>query len=178
MCNLQLPLFFSLCSLFQAPTTIADISVIHSAETETTGLAFSPPFTLHGLTNCDVLFHGTIAALVNDTVGTLLAHSYKHPNTFIGAIFGTGTNGAYVEATRSIKTMPTSTTEEMIVNIEWGNFDKDKRFLPVTPFDNKLDRESIVSFVGVLEPSIFRSYVLLCTSVECLLMSFHCNSIL
>ncbi|KAF9541083.1 glucokinase [Mortierella hygrophila] len=100
-----------------------------------------------------------VAALVNDTVGTLLAHSYKYPNTFIGAIFGTGTNGAYVEATRSIKTMPTPTAKEMIINIEWGNFDKDKRFLPVTPFDNKLDRESINPGVHVFEKMISGMYL-------------------
>ncbi|KAF9332362.1 glucokinase [Linnemannia elongata] len=100
-----------------------------------------------------------VAALVNDTVGTLLAHSYKHPNTFIGAIFGTGTNGAYVEATRSIKTMSHPTAKEMIVNIEWGNFDKDKRVLPVTPFDNKLDRESINPGVHVFEKMISGMYL-------------------
>lgn len=41
-----------------------------------------------------------VAALVNDTVGTLMARSYASPGktgTLIGAIFGTGTNGAYVE---------------------------------------------------------------------------------
>ncbi|KAF9148892.1 glucokinase [Linnemannia schmuckeri] len=100
-----------------------------------------------------------VAALVNDTVGTLLAHSYKHPNTFIGAIFGTGTNGAYVEDTRSIKTMSTPTADEMIINIEWGNFDKDKRFLPVTIFDNKLDRESINPGVHVFEKMISGMYL-------------------
>ncbi|KAF9907065.1 glucokinase [Linnemannia zychae] len=100
-----------------------------------------------------------VAALVNDTVGTLLAHSYKHPNTFIGAIFGTGTNGAYVEDTRSIKTMVTPTSDEMIINIEWGNFDKDKTVLPVTIFDNKLDRESINPGVHVFEKMISGMYL-------------------
>lgn len=85
-----------------------------------------------------------IAALVNDTVGTLLAHSYTHPNTFVGAIFGTGTNGAYVEDACNIHSV-SSDAKEMLVNIEWGNFDKDKEFLPLTIHDNKLDRESIVS---------------------------------
>ncbi|KAG0292654.1 glucokinase [Linnemannia gamsii] len=100
-----------------------------------------------------------VAALVNDTVGTLLAHSYKHPNTFIGAIFGTGTNGAYVEDTRGIKSMKNPTTDEMIINIEWGNYDKDKRFLPVTLFDNKLDRESINPGVHVFEKMISGMYL-------------------
>ncbi|KAG0263481.1 glucokinase, partial [Linnemannia exigua] len=105
----------------------------------------------------DVNVH--VAALVNDTVGTLLAHSYKHPNTFIGAIFGTGTNGAYVEDTRNIKTMATPTSDEMIINIEWGNFDKDKTVLPVTLFDNKLDRESINPGVHVFEKMISGMYL-------------------
>jgi len=86
-------------------------------------------------------------------VGTLLAHSYKNPNTFIGAIFGTGTNGAYVEDTKNIKTLTDSKEQEMIVNIEWGNFDKEKTVLPVTIHDNKLDRESIVRGIRTLEMS-------------------------
>merc|ERR1712000_108885 len=47
-----------------------------------------------------------VAALVNDTVGTLMARSYTstgaHRST-LGAIFGTGTNGAYIEKTSNIK---------------------------------------------------------------------------
>ncbi|KAF9901344.1 glucokinase [Lobosporangium transversale] len=99
-----------------------------------------------------------VAALVNDTVGTLLAHSYINPGTYIGAIFGTGTNGAYVEKTHNIKTM-TSDASEMIINIEWGNFDKEKAFLPVTIFDNKLDRESINPGVHVFEKMISGMYL-------------------
>lgn len=30
--------------------------------------------------------------IVNDTVGTLMAHAYRDPSTFMGIIFGTGTN--------------------------------------------------------------------------------------
>ncbi|KAI8598804.1 hypothetical protein EDD21DRAFT_381484 [Dissophora ornata] len=99
-----------------------------------------------------------VAALVNDTVGTLLAHSYSHPNTYLGAIFGTGTNGAYVEHTRNIKKMPTD-ADEMIINIEWGNFDQEKTSLPVTIFDNKLDRESINPGVHVFEKMISGMYL-------------------
>ncbi|KAG0252462.1 glucokinase [Mortierella polycephala] len=99
-----------------------------------------------------------VAALVNDTVGTLLAHSYQNPNTFIGAIFGTGTNASYVESAQSIKTMKTD-AGEMIINIEWGNFDKDKAFLPVTIHDNKLDRESINPGIHVFEKMISGMYL-------------------
>src|SRR5690349_16276646 len=47
-----------------------------------------------------------VAALVNDTVGTLMAHSYGAPGTHgavLGAIFGTGTNGAYLEKLSNLK---------------------------------------------------------------------------
>lgn len=43
-----------------------------------------------------------MAALVNDTVGTLMVRSYTAPGNgaaVLVAIFGTGTNGAYVEKT-------------------------------------------------------------------------------
>ena len=67
-----------------------------------------------------------VAALVNDTVGTLMARSYTSPgktSTLLGAIFGTGTNGAYVEQLSKI-TKPMigdydKTTGEMVVNTEW-----------------------------------------------------------
>ncbi|KAI1298318.1 glucokinase [Mortierella claussenii] len=99
-----------------------------------------------------------VAALVNDTVGTLLAHAYAHSGTYLGAIFGTGTNGAYVEDARNIKTM-TCNSNEMIINTEWGNYDKDKAFLPVTIFDNKLDRESINPGVHIFEKMISGMYL-------------------
>lgn len=90
-----------------------------------------------------------VAALVNDTVGTLMARSYASPGktgTLLGAIFGTGTNGAYVEKLDRI-TKPMvgeydKTTGEMVVNTEWGSFDNGLKVLPTTPYDEILDRES------------------------------------
>ena len=95
-----------------------------------------------------------VAALVNDTVGTLMARSYTSPGkttTFLGAIFGTGTNGAYVEKLSRIKKLSTKgyedstydkSTGEMIVNTEWGSFDNELKTLPRTPYDDALDAES------------------------------------
>ncbi|KAL9049557.1 MAG: hypothetical protein Q9162_007155 [Coniocarpon cinnabarinum] len=93
-----------------------------------------------------------VVALVNDTVGTLMARSYTSPGksgTLLGAIFGTGTNGAYVEKlsrVTKLKTMQGSTydtsTGEMIVNSEWGSFDNTMHVLPNTRFDKELDTES------------------------------------
>ncbi|KAE8374790.1 hypothetical protein BDV26DRAFT_269272 [Aspergillus bertholletiae] len=93
-----------------------------------------------------------VAALVNDTVGTLMARSYTSPGetgTFLGAIFGTGTNGAYVEKLNKISKMDTiehsdydKTSGEMIINAEWGSFDNHLSVLPNTVYDQQLDEES------------------------------------
>ncbi|KAF9886240.1 glucokinase [Aspergillus nanangensis] len=93
-----------------------------------------------------------VAALVNDTVGTLMARSYTSPGetgTFLGAIFGTGTNGAYVEKLDKITKLATiehsdydKSTGEMIVNAEWGSFDNHLSVLPNTHYDQQLDAES------------------------------------
>ncbi|CAB4480215.1 hypothetical protein RhiirA5_347865 [Rhizophagus irregularis] len=85
-----------------------------------------------------------VTALVNDTVGTLLAHAYKHSNTLLGVILGTGTNGAYFEKISNIKKLKSfsSNADHMVINIEWGAFDNERKVLPLTMFDNKLDRKS------------------------------------
>lgn len=91
--------------------------------------------------------HVKCTALVNDTVGTLLSHAYVTGGCLLGAIFGTGTNGAFVEKTASFTKMGDALrevkSEYMVVNTEWGAFDNERTVLDVTPFDNKLDRESI-----------------------------------
>lgn len=93
-----------------------------------------------------------VAALVNDTVGTLMARSYTSPGetgTLLGAIFGTGTNGAYVEKLEKITKLQhmegaqyDRSTGEMIVNAEWGSFDNHLSVLPSTVYDRDLDAES------------------------------------
>jgi hexokinase len=67
------------------------------------------------------------SALVNDTVGTLLSRAYQSGAAFVGAIFGTGTNGAYLERMSSIsKKLPVPIDfEYMIINTEWGAFDNE-----------------------------------------------------
>ncbi|KLO06355.1 hypothetical protein SCHPADRAFT_946154 [Schizopora paradoxa] len=91
--------------------------------------------------------HVRCCALVNDTVGALLSRAYTSGGCFLGAIFGTGTNGAYVEDISKIKKLGDSTSllgmSKMVVNTEWGAFNNSRSVLPSTPFDNKLDRESI-----------------------------------
>lgn len=91
-----------------------------------------------------------VAALVNDTVGTLMARSYTSSSdqrSLLGAIFGTGTNGAYIEKTANIKKKIVGeydeSTGEMIVNTEWGSFDNQLNVLPQTKWDIELDAQSI-----------------------------------
>ena len=107
-----------------------------------------------------------VAALVNDTVGTLMARSYTSPGktgTLLGAIFGTGTNGAYVEKLDKITKLKAmgkdageidESTGEMIVNTEWGSFDNHMSVLPNTPYDRDLDRESVNPGIQMFEKRV------------------------
>ena len=106
-----------------------------------------------------------VAALVNDTVGTLMARSYTSPNktsTLLGAIFGTGTNGAYVEKLSKVTKLQTmegvedydKSTGDMIVNTEWGSFDNPLKVLPNTPYDHSLDIESVNPGVQMFEKRV------------------------
>jgi hexokinase len=91
-----------------------------------------------------------VAALVNDTVGTLMARSYTstgRAKSILGAIFGTGTNGAYIEKLSNIKKplqgIYDKSTGEMVVNTEWGSFDNQLNVLPTTPWDKALDESTV-----------------------------------
>ncbi len=110
-----------------------------------------------------------VAALVNDTVGTLMARSYTSPgktSTLIGAIFGTGTNGAYVEKLSRVSKMKEideasggaanydSSTGLMIVNTEWGSFDNALKVLPNTQYDTDLDKESVNPGIQMFEKRV------------------------
>jgi hexokinase len=106
-----------------------------------------------------------VAALVNDTVGTLMARSYTSPGktgTLLGAIFGTGTNGAYVEKLDKVKKLTKNdstgaydkSTGEMIVNTEWGSFDNSLRTLPNSPYDVQLDKDSVNPGIQMFEKRV------------------------
>ena len=108
-----------------------------------------------------------VAALVNDTVGTLMARSYTSPGktpTLIGAIFGTGTNGAYVEKLDRVTKMKEidqehgagydASTGLMIINTEWGSFDNHLSVLPNTTYDKDLDAESVNPGIQMFEKRV------------------------
>ncbi|KAH6880020.1 putative glucokinase [Thelonectria olida] len=93
-----------------------------------------------------------VSALVSDSVGTLVSRSYTSPansETLIGAIFGTGTNAAYVERLSNVHKLDnheqfqdSEPQKIMIINTEWGAFDENMVVLPSNDFDDMLDAAS------------------------------------
>ncbi|CEP12229.1 hypothetical protein [Parasitella parasitica] len=100
-----------------------------------------------------------IAAIVNDTVGTLMAYAYKHPNTTMGVIMGTGFNASYYEDMGKVKKWTGDKNQEMVINMECGAFDCERRVLPMTIYDNKLDRESINVYQQYYEKTVAGMYL-------------------
>jgi hexokinase len=75
----------------------------------------------------------------------MIASAYNDPETIIGAIFGTGCNGAYMENVGSIgklgaADLPSETP--MAINCEYGAFDNAHHVLPRTKYDIQIDEES------------------------------------
>ncbi|KAJ0978015.1 hypothetical protein J5N97_013489 [Dioscorea zingiberensis] len=84
-----------------------------------------------------------VAALVNDTVGTLALGHYHDEDTVVAVIIGTGTNACYIERVDAIIKCQGLLTNSggMVINMEWGNFWSSH--LPRTPYDFALDDESL-----------------------------------
>lgn len=107
-----------------------------------------------------------VTALVNDAVGTLMTRAYTSRDgrgeTLMGAIFGTGTNGAYVESVAKIgklKGADRSSTGRMIVNVEWGSFDNDLSVLPNTSYDVEVNAASNNPGVHMFEKRVSGMYL-------------------
>ncbi|KAL8798838.1 MAG: hypothetical protein Q9182_006341 [Xanthomendoza sp. 2 TL-2023] len=91
-----------------------------------------------------------VTALVNDAAGTVMSRAYSLPigqtRPSIGTIFGTGTNGVYLEKLRNInKSLDGSfdvSIGEMFISIEWGSFDNGLAVLPNTIYDVEVNRAS------------------------------------
>ncbi|THH17249.1 hypothetical protein EW146_g3527 [Bondarzewia mesenterica] len=87
-----------------------------------------------------------LAALINDTTGTLIASHYVNPRTKIAVIFGTGCNAAYMERVGNIpkiKNLGCNDDDEMAINCEWGAFDSfEHEHLPRTKYDLIIDEKS------------------------------------
>ena len=85
-----------------------------------------------------------LVALINDTTGAMIASAYEDPETIVGAIFGTGCNGAYMENVGSIHKLDTELPPDtpMAINCEYGAFDNAHKVLPRTPYDIQIDAQS------------------------------------
>lgn len=121
-----------------------------SKEIETTGMQgqninqlLTAALTRQNLTNV------IPRAIINDTVGALLAASYINQYTDIGSICGTGHNTAYLEPCSPI------TKEPMMINLESGNFNQ----LPTTIYDRELDNNSEKPGDQPLEKMVSGHYV-------------------
>lgn len=160
--------FFDLGFTFSFP-------VVQTAINRGTLLRWTKGFDIHSVVNEDVCkllqdavdarhLPVRVAALINDTVGTLMARSYcsqSRTKALIGAIFGTGTNGAYIEKLDRIPKLSVcggdefdTSTGEMVVNMEWGSFDNPMKVLPDTIYDKKLDAISVNPGIQMFEKRI------------------------
>ncbi|KAI1423686.1 glucokinase glkA [Xylaria sp. FL1777] len=92
-----------------------------------------------------------VTAIVNDALGTIMSRAYTlplvHTRPTVGAIFGTGTNGVYLQnlcdITKPIDGIVDRLTGTMFMSTEWGSFDNKLSVLPVTQFDVELDTHSV-----------------------------------
>uniref|UniRef100_A0A8D2Q696 Phosphotransferase n=1 Tax=Varanus komodoensis TaxID=61221 RepID=A0A8D2Q696_VARKO len=84
-----------------------------------------------------------VVALVNDTVGTMMACAYADPKCEVGLIVGTGSNACYMEEMRNVETVE-GDEGRMCINMEWGAFGDDGVIDHyITSFDNRVDKESL-----------------------------------
>ncbi|CCJ30063.1 unnamed protein product [Pneumocystis jirovecii] len=86
-----------------------------------------------------------VAVLINDTAGTLIASNYVDSETKLSVIYGTGSNASYMEQVKyipKIHHMNLPPDLPIVINCEWGAFDKEKQVLPCTKYDIQLDLES------------------------------------
>ncbi|XP_027341892.1 hexokinase-1-like [Abrus precatorius] len=100
-----------------------------------------------------------VAALVNDTIGTLAGGRFYNQDVIAAVILGTGTNAAYVERAHAIPKwhglIPKS--GEMVINMEWGNFRSSH--LPLTEYDQALDADSLNPGEQIFEKLISGMYL-------------------
>ncbi|VDM72358.1 unnamed protein product [Strongylus vulgaris] len=108
-----------------------------------------------------------VTAILNDTVGTLMACAFKE-NTcqvHMGVIFGTGTNACYMEKLTKIEKLKgkwetDGLPDEMIINMEWGAFGDDGCLgFIYTDYDREVDEKSINPKVHIFEKMISGMYM-------------------
>jgi len=130
-------------------------------------------FTCSGVVNEDVVkmlqtsidekgLNVQCVALVNDTVGTLMACAYKDQNTSIGLILGTGTNACYMETLDRVGTWDGDYKDpkQVIINMEWGAFGNNNRLNHIrTKYDEEVDLSSVNQGQQIFEKMISGMYM-------------------
>ncbi|XP_040429761.1 hexokinase-3 isoform X3 [Cygnus olor] len=88
------------------------------------------------------LYHVQVIALLNDTVGTMMASSWGGKPCEIALVMGTGTNSCFMAEAELVEVVEES-NGRMCVNSEWGCFGDDGALSDVlTPYDHRVDQES------------------------------------
>lgn len=114
-----------------------------------------------------------IVALCNDSVSTLVSHSYSHSRTAVGVILGSGTNAAYVERISNIPKLHSEIASQfMIINMEWGALGcLNPSVLPFSSLDIEIDKNSINPGKQLLEKMM--SGLFLGELVRCWIVQLH-----
>ncbi|VDM46907.1 unnamed protein product [Toxocara canis] len=107
-----------------------------------------------------------VVAVLNDTVGTLLACAFKENTCEIGVILGTGTNACYMEQLSKCPKLKKYSFEkdrypkEMIINMEWGAFGDDGGLDFIrTSYDAHVDERTINPGKHLFEKMISGMYM-------------------
>uniref|UniRef100_A0A158Q6C7 Phosphotransferase n=1 Tax=Dracunculus medinensis TaxID=318479 RepID=A0A158Q6C7_DRAME len=107
-----------------------------------------------------------VVAVLNDTVGTLMACAFKENTCQIGVIVGTGSNACYMEKLsrceklKDLLSRNDGLPDEMIINMEWGAFGDDGALDFVrTRFDIEVDNSTINAGKQLFEKMISGMYM-------------------
>ncbi|RCN45187.1 Hexokinase [Ancylostoma caninum] len=106
-----------------------------------------------------------VMAILNDTVGTLMACAFKENSCQMGVIVGTGTNACYMEKLQNVHKLKgewetDGLPDEMIINMEWGAFGDDGCLASVyTDYDKEIDQKSINPKKHLFEKMISGMYM-------------------
>ncbi|CAF2636265.1 unnamed protein product [Rotaria sp. Silwood2] len=104
-----------------------------------------------------------VVALVNDTVGTLMACSSIYRDCKAGVILGTGINACYFEHIENVPKwagLRDNTTKQIIISTEWGALGKNGCLDFIrTDIDRELDESSLTPQQQVFEKMISALYL-------------------
>ncbi|XP_078668392.1 hexokinase-4-like isoform X2 [Branchiostoma floridae x Branchiostoma belcheri] len=107
-------------------------------------------------------FDTDVVAVVNDTVGTMMACGLADHDCLIGLIVGTGSNACYMEKLDNVEIWEGERGEpnQVVVNMEWGAFGEDGALDDLrTPYDREIDEHSINKGQQIYEKMISGMYM-------------------